>query len=527
MVFGRQNGELQAAREAIQHYLDSLSDLHTELRHYKQTSQTLRNLREETEEVLSEVENETELADELEEKYHSLKVKAESIRRHMQELGIHELYERISRLNDEKREWGRLISEADKNVRADELEHATLTERFQARKHRFDDLQQVVERVLLRWHGEISLGLVSNGRDVSKAEWGDAEVFRLCKTIYQELQSSSAGRNRESVTSSLLDQFNAVRHLLMDYALEAMVDDKTGRVTVVSMRDRLRPQTPFALLEEMRALIMEQSGLLEEKDRQLYEEIILRSVGKAVRQRILRAEQWIQEMNRLMAERNTSSGLKLQLQWVPKAAQSEKEMNAEQLVELLRRDARLLREDEIERMIQHFRSRIQWAKQGAQEERESLRKHIYEILDYRTWFQFVLRYKKGGEAGYRDLTDSRFNVMSGGEKAMSMYIPLFAATYSRYADASPDSPKIISLDEAFAGVDEENIRDLFKLLTEMDFDYMMTSQVLWGCYDTVPSLSVVEIYRPNDADFVTLFRYRWNGKRLELLHTDEAAAASE
>jgi hypothetical protein len=76
--------------------------------------------------------------------------------------------------------------------------------------------------------------------------------------------------------------------------------------------------------------------------------------------------------------------------------------------------------------------------------------------------------------------------------------------------------------KAFAGVDEENIRDLFALLTDMDFDYMMTSQVLWGCYDTVPRLAISEIYRPKDADFVSVFRYRWNGKRKELLETERS-----
>jgi hypothetical protein len=134
------------------------------------------------------------------------------------------------------------------------------------------------------------------------------------------------------------------------------------------------------------------------------------------------------------------------------------------------------------------------------------------MLDYRNWFQFELRYRKGEQGGYRPLTDSRFNVLSGGEKAMAMYIPLFAATWSRYSDARPDCPRLISLDEAFAGVDEENMRDMFKLLTDMGFDYMMTSQVLWGCYDTVPSLAIYEIHRPKDAAFVTLFRYRWNGR---------------
>jgi uncharacterized protein YPO0396 len=255
--------------------------------------------------------------------------------------------------------------------------------------------------------------------------------------------------------------------------------------------------------------------VLSEKDRELYEEIILRSVGKAIRQRIHRAESWVRRMNRLMEERNTSSGLRLKLDWEPKAASNEQQMDTAALVELLKRDSHRLREDEIDAMIRHFRSQIGYAKQTAQSEKESLRKHLYEVLDYRNWFQFELKYRKGEQTGYRPLTDSRFNVLSGGEKAMAMYIPLFAATWSRYSDARADAPKLISLDEAFAGVDEENMRDMFQLLTEMGFDYMMTSQVLWGCYDTVPRLAIYEIYRPKDVDFVTLFHYRWNGKMKE------------
>nr|WP_246187298.1 SbcC/MukB-like Walker B domain-containing protein [Moorella glycerini] len=110
-----------------------------------------------------------------------------------------------------------------------------------------------------------------------------------------------------------------------------------------------------------------------------------------------------------------------------------------------------------------------------------------------------------------------FNVLSGGEKAMAMYIPLFAATYSRYSDARADAPRLISLDEAFAGVDEKNLQDMFGLLTEMGFNYMMTSQVLWGCYATVPGLAIYELYRPRGATCVTLFHYRWDGNQRHLV----------
>jgi len=139
------------------------------------------------------------------------------------------------------------------------------------------------------------------------------------------------------------------------------------------------------------------------------------------------------------------------------------------------------------------------------------------MLDYRHWFEFRLFYQKEGET-WRELTDRAFYQFSGGEKAMAMYIPLFSAAYSRYSDARPDAPRIISLDEAFAGVDENNIRDMFDLLEKLGFNYIMNSQALWGDYDTVSKLAIAELVRPKNASFVTVIRYRWDGKvrRLEV-----------
>ena len=68
-------------------------------------------------------------------------------------------------------------------------------------------------------------------------------------------------------------------------------------------------------------------------------------------------------------------------------------------------------------------------------------------------------------------TDRRvFFTFSGGEKAMSMYVPLFSAVVAKYAGARQDAPYLISLDEAFAGVDEMNIRDMFRLMVKFDFN---------------------------------------------------------
>src|SRR5690625_3683104 len=100
---------------------------------------------------------------------------------------------------------------------------------------------------------------------------------------------------------------------------------------------------------------------------------------------------------------------------------------------------------------------------------------------------------------------------------MAMYIPLFTACYSRYLEADQSAPYIISLDEAFAGVDEDNISVMFRIVEELGFDYIMNSQVLWGDYDTVSSLSVCELVRPKNASYVTVIRDYWDGNSRRLL----------
>jgi hypothetical protein len=93
-----------------------------------------------------------------------------------------------------------------------------------------------------------------------------------------------------------------------------------------------------------------------------------------------------------------------------------------------------------------------------------------------------------------------------------MYVPLFAAVNAQYQKAeNEDHPRIIALDEAFAGVDDKNISSMFELVHILDFDYIMNSQSLWGCYENVPGLRIAELLRPANSQIVTVIRYTWNG----------------
>lgn len=70
-------------------------------------------------------------------------------------------------------------------------------------------------------------------------------------------------------------------------------------------------------------------------------------------------------------------------------------------------------------------------------------------------------------------------------------------------------------------VDENNIREMFALVEQLSFNYIMNSQALWGDYDTVRSLAVCELVRPKNAPFVSVVvRYHWDG-RVRTLRDEE------
>lgn len=219
-----------------------------------------------------------------------------------------------------------------------------------------------------------------------------------------------------------------------------------------------------------------------------------------------------------MVSMDTSSGLSFSLEWKSKPAESQEQMHTKELVTLLKTDIKLITDENTEKISKHFRSKLDMARLRRDENDNSGNMHtvLKEILDYRKWFEFKLFYKMTGDTK-KELTNTAFYRFSGGEKAMAMYVPLFASVYARYEKASDESPKLISLDEAFAGIDDKNIADMFRIMEELNLSYIINSQVLWGTYSTVPSLAICELIRPNNADTVSVIRYKWNGKNKELI----------
>lgn len=257
----------------------------------------------------------------------------------------------------------------------------------------------------------------------------------------------------------------------------------------------------------------EQARLLSDKDRELFEDILANTVSKKIRARIHESNAWVERMNQLMGQMRTSSGLRLSLRWKSRRAEQEEQLDTRALVALLQKDVEIMREEEVEQLSRHFRSKIAEARKLSdnKDSIQSFHGIMREVLDYRKWFEFQLEYQKTGEAK-KELTDRAFFTFSGGEKAMSMYVPLFSAAVAKYSGAGSDAPKIISLDEAFAGVDEMNIKDMFRLMVEFDFDFIINSQILYGDYETVPAIAIYQLLRSENAKYVSVIPYVWNGK---------------
>jgi len=382
---------------------------------------------------------------------------------------------------------------------------------------------------------EIKLGYFKGTADF------DAPLETIAKKLYQQLKQDDKGGNRlrDDFGKSLQDSYHQNRTSLTEYNLKLDYifdqndsfdqDDEFSADREMNLIKQRRKRLDlmarvngrdvnFQVLQEfIEQSVEENEKLLKESDRQLFEDILANTVGKKIRAKIYHGNEWVKKMNGLMESMNTSSGLSFSLSWKSRRAEAEEQIDTVKLVELLKSDAKLLSEEQMDSLAAHFRSKIAAARKAQEDNRSEVSFHalMREILDYRKWFEFQLSYTKLGETK-KELTNNAFFRFSGGEKAMAMYVPLFSSVYARYDGARKDAPRIISLDEAFAGVDENNIRDMFRLVEELQLSYIINSQVLWGDYDSIPSLAICELIRPNNADFVTVIRYHWNGKIKEL-----------
>ncbi|MDD3335276.1 MAG: TIGR02680 family protein [Eubacteriales bacterium] len=349
-------------------------------------------------------------------------------------------------------------------------------------------------------------------------------VSDLATRAVGKIQPIDRERTHELISESLRNNYQQHNNTLLKYQprMELCLDapDTPGCLRqrlIITLQREGKALTLYQFISLLENDVLQLETLLEQQDRELFENILSDTISHKLRARIEESRQWSDSMSDLMKSMDTSMGLSFSLEWTPKKAENEGEMNTAKLVSFLNRDRALLTREDSQAVSTHFRAKIKAARQNAElnAQTQNYNDLIRTALDYREWYEFRLYYQREGEVK-RELTDPVFNKFSGGEKAMSIYAPQFAAVSAQYQKASPQCPLLLALDEAFAGVDDKNIEAMFRLVHTLHFGYIMNSQALWGCYACVASLNIAEFHRYANAQVVTILHYRWNGKQIAL-----------
>ena len=438
-------------------------------------------------------------------------------------------YEQIRQKLDECMEWLKEYPERLQSCVAEKTQNEerirALSEQGAQNEERIVELKRRAEYLETCFAAERSLHYVELPGE-------EAETEEPAEKIRSLLAGECRDMDKEQIIRSLNQVYFENRGFLTDYQImqtelfeeldrEAQKGDPSAKRLDIAARYQ-GVRIPFGrLLVHLEEEIAELKDLIKAGDRELFEDILANTVSRKIRGKINSSNAWVEKMNSLMGAMNTSSGLKLNLRWRSRTAETEDQLDTKELVELLKKDYRLMREDEAAKLSAHFRSKVEEARRHARDSGGmiSFYQVMKETLDYRKWFEFQLFFQKGGER-VKELTNSVFGTFSGGEKAMAMYVPLFSAVVAKYQGGRPDAPRLISLDEAFAGVDNRNIRDMFRLMAEFEFDFIINSQVLWGDCDTLDALAIYQLLRPENAKFVTVMPYLWNGHARVMLEDE-------
>lgn len=333
-------------------------------------------------------------------------------------------------------------------------------------------------------------------------EWAVTPAVALARTVNAELEEVDDG---DGPWDRLQKQVNEEHKLLSDelarHGHEVGLAVHDG-VMLVDVRFQGRrngvPELAEALAEETE----HRGRLLSARERELLENHLLNEVAGALHELIAQAEAEVREMNAELESRPTSTGMRLRLVWRTSRHAPE---GLNQVRDKLRQTVDAWSEADRTAVGTFLQERI--AQEHAENPAIGWTEALTRALDYRTWHEFVIQRRQDGQ--WRPATGPA----SGGERVLAASVPLFAAASAHYESAgNPYAPRLVALDEAFAGVDDDSRAKCLGLLATFDMDVVMTSEREWGCYPEVPGLAICQLSRRDGVNAVLVTPWRWDGR---------------
>ena len=249
------------------------------------------------------------------------------------------------------------------------------------------------------------------------------------------------------------------------------------------------------------------------EEERLFEQVLAGSVRRALAGRIRLANRLVDGVNDQLAKvRTAAGGVAVRLRWDVDADQLEAVKAARAL---LLRDPGDLSEEETSSLQAFVRARVDQAR-AELEANATWEARLRETLDYRSWHRFTLQLAHRDWEGYQPATNRRLQRLSTGERSIALHLPMLASIAAHYADddGGPSGcPRLILLDELFAGVDSANRAQLFGTFTDWDLDAVFTSDHEWCQYATLDGIAIHHLHPPAGDDPVTTTRFTWDGRQ--------------
>ncbi|MCX4531333.1 TIGR02680 family protein [Streptomyces sp. NBC_01669] len=331
--------------------------------------------------------------------------------------------------------------------------------------------------------------------------WAATPAVALARSVEAELSAIDDSDGAwERVQRHLSEEYKKLQDALSRHGHTAsarMVEDGMVVDIVYQGRERAVPELAEALAMEVGEL----QRILSAHEREILETHLLTEVAGTLQELIAAAERQVGAMNDELEERPTSTGMKLRLVW---RSSRKAPAGLAQARERLRQSADAWSPGERAAVGEFLQAQI--AQQQTGDSSGSWLEHLTAALDYRGWHEFGIERHQHGR--WVPATGPA----SGGERVLAVSVPLFAAASSHYATAaSPYAPRLVTLDEAFAGVDDDSRAKCLGLLHAFDLDVVMTSEREWACYPQVPGIAIAQLSRIDELAAVLVTRWEWDG----------------
>ncbi|HET9051800.1 MAG TPA: TIGR02680 family protein [Candidatus Dormibacteraeota bacterium] len=347
-------------------------------------------------------------------------------------------------------------------------------------------------------------------REQMDAPAGDAAVRRLLVLARAEEmgdrppEQGVLGRRQRDV----IDALPAVYAKLVDYRVEltGTEHEPPYLVPFADHRGEVRP------LRDIRELVhtdaRRNDDLIDAEERRFFDDVMLSEVTTQLNEVLGAAEEQIARINRCVLERPTRRGHRVRLHWGVRPAEVPE--GTRDALDLIAQHPRLHTDEGRGRLAQWLRERVADARDS---EDGPLRDRLARAFDYRTWHRVEVQLQMPGSNAWERF-NSRRAVLSEGERAALLHLPLFAAVATAYDNARAGAPRIFALDEAFERIDEGMRAEAFRVVCDLDLDVLMANFSMMPTYDTVKGIAIHIMSMVDGADGVGIIEMTWDGAQL-------------